>query len=96
VVECQEERFQAKNREKAMAILESRLYNLMQEQQVNSITEIRSEQVGTGDRSEKIRTYNYPQDRITDHRINKNYHNIPAIMNGDLKEILEDCSHIDK
>jgi peptide chain release factor 1 len=94
VVECQEERFQAKNREKAMAILESRLYNLMQEQQVKSITDIRTEQVGSGERSEKIRTYNYPQDRITDHRINKNFHNIPSIMNGNLKDILENCSRL--
>lgn len=94
VVECQEERFQNKNREKGMAILRSRIYNMMQEQQVKSITDLRSGQVGTGDRSEKIRTYNYPQDRITDHRININWHNIPAIMNGDIDKMLNDCKDI--
>jgi peptide chain release factor 1 len=94
VVECQEERYQAKNRERAMGILESRLYNMMQEQQVKSITDLRSGQVGTGDRSEKIRTYNWPQDRITDHRININFHNIPAIMNGDIEEMLQESSKI--
>ncbi|EKD99983.1 MAG: hypothetical protein ACD_22C00117G0002 [uncultured bacterium] len=94
VVECQEERFQAKNRERAMDILKSRLYNMMQEQQVKSITDLRSDQVGSGDRSEKIRTYNYPQDRITDHRINQNFHNIPAIMNGEIDDLLEQCSKI--
>lgn len=94
VVECQEERYQAKNREKAMGILESRLYNLMQEQQVKSITDLRSGQVGTGDRSEKIRTYNWPQDRITDHRLNVNFHNIPAIMNGEIEEMLQESSKI--
>ena len=94
VVECQEERHQAKNREKAMEILRSRLYNMMQEQQVQSITDLRSGQVGSGDRSEKIRTYNYPQDRITDHRLNMNFHNIPAIMNGEIDKILEESSKL--
>jgi peptide chain release factor 1 len=95
VVECQEERHQAKNREKAEAILQSRLYSMMQEQQVRNLSDLRSEQVGSGERSEKIRTYNYPQDRITDHRINKNFHNIPAIMNGEIDKILEESSKID-
>ncbi len=92
VVECQEERYQMKNREKAMEILKSRLYNMMQEQQVKSITDLRMEQVGSGERSEKIRTYNWPQDRITDHRINKNFHNIPAVMNGEIDEIVNACA----
>ena len=88
VVECQEERFQAKNREKAMEILRSRLFQMMQEQQVKNIAELRAGQVGTGERSEKIRTYNFPQDRITDHRIKKSWGNIEAIMDGDLDGIL--------
>jgi peptide chain release factor 1 len=88
VVECQEERYQGKNREKALDMLKNQLYTIMQEQQLKDITEIRSSHVGTGDRSEKIRTYNYPQDRITDHRINTNWHNIPARMNGDIETIL--------
>lgn len=94
VVECQEERSQGKNREKALNILNSKLYKLMQDQQVKTISELRLEQVGTGDRSEKIRTYNYPQDRITDHRLQKNYHNIPSILNGNIEKILEDCLEI--
>jgi peptide chain release factor 1 len=92
VTECQEERSQGKNRDKAMGILKSRIYTMMQEQQVKSITDLRAGQVGTGDRSEKIRTYNFPQDRITDHRIGESWHNIPARMNGAIKEILETCS----
>lgn len=92
VVECQEERFQGKNREKALDILNSRLYQEMQTQQVKSIGDIRSTQVGTGDRNEKIRTYNFPQNRITDHRLNKSWHNIEMVMNGEIKDILEECS----
>ncbi len=95
VVECQEERSQGKNRDKAMGILKSRLFTMMQEQQVQSIADIRSEQVGSGDRSEKIRTYNWPQDRITDHRLGINWHNIPAIMNGDIDKILNDCTTLE-
>jgi peptide chain release factor 1 len=88
VVECQEERYQGKNREKALEMLKTQLYTIMQEQQLKDITEIRSAHVGTGDRSEKIRTYNYPQDRITDHRINTSWHNIPTRMSGDIEGIL--------
>jgi len=88
VVECQQERTQGKNREKAMKLLRSRLFAIMQNQQVKSISDIRSNQIGTGERSEKIRTYNFPQDRITDHRINKNFRNIPNILNGEIGEML--------
>lgn len=92
IVECQEERYQGKNREKALEILNSRLYTLMQEQAVKHVSDIRTTQVGTGERNEKIRTYNYPQNRVTDHRINESWHNIGMIMNGDIGKILETCS----
>jgi len=89
VVECQEARTQLKNREKAMEILRARLYQIMLEEQVESISDLRSGQVGTGERSEKIRTYNYPQDRITDHRIKKSFGNIQKVMDGELDKILK-------
>ena len=92
VVECQEERTQGKNREKALSILTSRIYTAMREQQVKSLTELRTAQVGTGDRSEKIRTYNFPQNRITDHRIKKSWHNIEAVMNGEIDQMLSDLN----
>ncbi len=88
VVECQEERTQGKNREKALGILQSRLYTAMQEQQVKNLSGLRTAQVGSGDRSEKIRTYNFPQDRITDHRLKLSWHNLAAIMNGEIDDIL--------
>ena len=94
IVECQEERFQGRNREKALEILKSKLYTQMREQQVGNITELRSSQVGTGERSEKIRTYNFPQDRITDHRIKKSWHSIDRVMNGEIEKILEEVSSI--
>lgn len=94
IVECQEERFQGRNRQKALEMLQSKLYTQMQEQHVKSITDLRSSQVGTAERSEKIRTYNFPQDRITDHRINKSWHGIERVMNGDIEQIVQDCSTI--
>lgn len=95
VVECQEERSQLKNREKAMELLKTRLYDMMQKQQVQKVSELRSEQVGTGERSEKIRTYNFPQDRITDHRIKKSWGNIEKILSGEnLEAILEKTKSI--
>ncbi len=95
IVECQEERFQGKNREKALEILNSRLYNLMLEQAVKSIADLRTTQVGTGERNEKIRTYNYPQDRVTDHRPGKSWHGIGMIMDGDIGNMLAECSKIE-
>ena len=94
VIECQEERYQAKNREKALGILTSKLYQMMQDQQVKSVTDIRSNQVGTGDRSEKIRTYNFPQNRVTDHRIGKSWHNLSVIMLGEIGDMLQDCAKL--
>lgn len=88
VVECQEERFQGRNREKALEMLKSRLYDEMIKQQVNSISQLRASQVGSGERAEKIRTYNFPQDRLTDHRIKKSWHNLSAIMAGDIDDII--------
>jgi len=92
IVECQEERYQGKNREKALQLLHSKLYTQMQEQSVKNITDLRSSQVGSAERSEKIRTYNFPQDRITDHRINKTWHSIDKVMNGEIDNILKDTT----
>ena len=94
VVTCQDERSQHKNRDRAMTLLRSRLYEMMQSQQKNSIDDLRADQIGTGDRSEKIRTYNFPQDRITDHRIKKSWHNIPKIMTGEIEEMLKDVNEL--
>lgn len=89
VVTCQSERSQQKNRVLAMSLLRSRLYAAEQERLAKERTDMRAGQVGTGDRSEKVRTYNFPQDRITDHRANINFSNIPAIMLGKLDDIVE-------
>ena len=89
VVACQTERSQIKNRALAMSVLRSKLYAAHQEKLAKERGELRSGQVGTGDRSEKIRTYNFPQDRITDHRINQNFSNIPAVMEGKLEPIVQ-------
>ena len=94
VSESQEQRYQAQNREKAMKILRSRLYDLMLSQQKSKVDELRSSQIGQGDRSEKIRTYNFPQDRITDHRVKKSFHNIPSILAGNIDEILKETQTI--
>ncbi len=89
VVTCQDERSQHKNREKAMKILRARLYELAREQQNSEVAEARKSQVGTGDRSERIRTYNFPQGRVTDHRIGLTLYKLDEILNGDLDEIIE-------
>lgn len=89
VVSCQDEKSQHKNKDKAMKILRSRLYELMQEQQNAEIAQARKSQVGTGDRSERIRTYNFPQGRVTDHRIGLTLHKIETILDGDLDEIID-------
>jgi peptide chain release factor 1 len=89
VVACQDERSQIKNRVKAMKLLRSRLLQQLQDKHQQEIAKDRKSQVGTGDRSEKIRTYNFPQDRITDHRINMNVHNLPVVMEGGLDELID-------
>lgn len=88
VVECQDERSQYKNKDRAMKILYSRLYELEREKQASEVAAERKSQVGTGDRSERIRTYNFPQGRVTDHRIGLSLYKIDSIMNGDLDEII--------
>lgn len=89
VVTCQTERSQLQNRENALALLRSKLYWLEQEKLTNNISKQRSNQVGTGERSEKIRTYNFPQNRVTDHRINKSWHNLDRILEGELDDIIK-------
>ena len=88
VVECQDERSQYKNKDRAMKILRSRLYDRAREVQAAEISAERKSQVGTGDRSERIRTYNYPQSRVTDHRINLTLYKLEAVLNGDLEELI--------
>jgi len=89
VVECQEERSQFKNRDKAMKLLKTRLYDQKQREQDEKIASQRRSQVGSGDRSERIRTYNYPQSRVTDHRIGLTLHSLENILNGDLNPVIE-------
>jgi peptide chain release factor 1 len=91
VVKCQQEKSQTKNRAMAMRMLRAKLYEAEQERIRSERDNLRKGQVGTGDRSEKIRTYNFPQDRMTDHRIGYTRHNLPAIMGGDLDETLTAC-----
>lgn len=85
---CQEQRYQEQNRKKAMEILKSKIYQMMQEQQKTRLDDLRDNQIGTGDRSEKIKTYHFPQDRLTDHRVGRSWHNLEEVMNGKLDKVL--------
>ena len=89
VIECQEERSQFKNRDKAMKMLKTKLYDMKQSEQSEKIASERRSQVGTGDRSERIRTYNYPQGRVTDHRISLTLHSLESFLNGNIGEMID-------
>jgi len=89
VISCQDEKSQLKNKDKAMKILRAKLYDLEQSKQHAQLSAERKSQVGTGDRSERIRTYNYPQGRVTDHRVSLTLHKLDAVLNGDLTEIVD-------
>jgi len=89
VVSCQDEKSQHRNKEKALRILRARLFNLAKKKQEEELARTRRAQVGTGERSEKIRTYNFPQNRVTDHRIDVTFYNLQAILDGELDELIE-------
>jgi len=93
---CQDERSQLRNRTKAMSVLRSRLLDAERRKQEEKATEQRRAQIGTGDRAEKIRTYNFPQDRITDHRIDLTLHNLPRILGGELNELIDALATADQ
>jgi peptide chain release factor 1 len=92
VVSCQDERSQLQNKMRAMNILRARLYEMEEQKRHDEIAEERRSQVGSGDRSEKIRTYNYPQSRLTDHRIGYTAHNLSSVMDGDIDDILDELA----
>ena len=93
---CQDERSQLRNRTKAMSVLRARLLDMEQRKQQQEITEQRRSQIGTGDRAEKIRTYNFPQDRVSDHRIGLTLHNLPRILQGELDEVIDALATYDQ
>lgn len=96
VIYSQTEKSQLQNKEKAFALLRSKLYDLELQKQQNAESEARRSQIGTGDRSEKIRTYNFPQGRVTDHRINLTLYKLDKVMNGDIQEIIDACIAADQ
>ncbi len=96
VISCQDEKSQLKNKEKALKVLRAKLYELEQAKQHDAEAEARKSQVGTGDRSEKIRTYNFPQGRVTDHRIKLTLHKLDAVLDGDLGEIIDSLTAADQ
>ncbi len=96
VVTCQNQRSQIQNRASAMAVLRARLHEAEEERRMRELGDTRKSQVQTGDRSEKIRTYNYPQDRLTDHRIGLTVHNLPSVMNGNIGPIINQLAEADR
>jgi len=96
VVACQDERSQLQNKLRAMSILRARLYEIEVEKRRAEMDESRRSQVGTGERAEKIRTYNYPQNRVTDHRVNISSFNLPAVMDGELDQFIDELSQRDE
>ncbi len=96
VISCQDEKSQLQNKLKAMRILRSRLYDMEEQKRLEEQGAARRQQIGSGDRSEKIRTYNFPQNRVTDHRINKTVYRLDAVMNGDLDEFIEELAATDQ
>jgi len=96
VVQCQDERSQLQNRQRAMAILRARIYELEEEKRKAAIEETRRSQVGSAERSEKIRTYNFPQSRVSDHRIGYTSHNLPVLLDGDLDELFDELATQDE
>lgn len=96
VVQCQDEKSQLQNKERAMKILRARLYEKMLEEQQQELADQRRSQVGTGDRSQKVRTYNFPQGRVTDHRVNLTLHKLEAVLQGDIDEFTEALAAMDR
>ena len=96
MVAIQDEKSQHKNRAKAMSVLRARLLELEQQRQAEERGDVRRSQLGTGERSEKIRTYNYPDDRITDHRIGLTVHNLPGLLEGDLDRLVDPLAEADQ
>ena len=96
VVACQDERSQLQNKLRALAVLRARLYDIEQQKIISERAESRRAQVGTGDRSEKIRTYNFPQNRVTDHRVDLSVHNLPAVLEGNLDTIIDAVATADQ
>jgi peptide chain release factor 1 len=95
VIECDQERSQLQNKERALRLLYTKLYDIKQREQSEQIASTRKSQVGSGDRSEKIRTYNFPQSRVTDHRINKTIYSLDAFLNGDVDGIIDELISAD-
>lgn len=96
VISCQDEKSQLQNKLKAMRILRSRLFDLEEQRRMDEAGATRRQQIGSGDRSEKIRTYNFPQSRVTDHRVNKTVYRLDAVMNGDLDEFIDELAATDQ